>query len=333
MAKSNNQKLKLLYLIKILEEKTNEEHTLNATGLIEELEKYGITAERKSIYNDINQLIDFGYDIINVKSRENGGYYMASREFELAELKLLVDAVQSSKFITQKKSKELIGKLEKLTSKYEAKQLQRQVYVTSRVKTDNESIYYNVDELHKAIQENRKIQFQYLEWNTKKQLCPRKNGEPYIVSPYALLWNEEKYYLVGYSHSDEEIRHYRVDKMGQILILDEKQYENYENKETEFDIAAYSNKVFGMYGGSEKMVTLQFPNRLAGVVIDRFGKDVDIRKRDEGFFSVRVKVAISGQFFGYLAGLGSEVVILSPESVKEDFVAYLQELQKAYIVK
>ncbi|MDE5932053.1 MAG: WYL domain-containing protein, partial [Lachnospiraceae bacterium] len=154
MPKSMNQKLKLLYILKILSEQTDEEHYMSAGALIEELAKYDIKAERKSIYDDMNQLMDFGYDIILVKSRVNGGYYLAGRDFELAELKLLVEVVQSSKFLTQKKSKELIGKIEKLASKWDAKQLQRQVYVANRIKTANESIYYIVDDIHRAIQNN-----------------------------------------------------------------------------------------------------------------------------------------------------------------------------------
>ncbi len=176
MPKSTNQKLKLLYILKILSEQTDEAHYMSTGDLIEELAKYGIRAERKSIYDDLNQLTDFGYDIIHVKSRINGGYYLAGRDFELAELKLLVEVVQSSKFLTQKKSKELIGKIEKLASKWDARQLQRQVYVANRIKTANESIYYIVDDIHKAMQNNEQISFQYLEWNLERQLVPRKGG-------------------------------------------------------------------------------------------------------------------------------------------------------------
>ena len=172
MPKSTNQKLKLLYILKILSEQTDEEHYISTGDLIEELAKYDIKAERKSIYDDMNQLIDFGYDIILVKSRVNGGYYLTGRDFELAELKLLVEVVQSSKFLTQKKSKELIGKIEKLASKWDAKQLQRQVYVANRIKTANESIYYIVDDIHRAIQNNEQISFQYLEWNLEKSALP-----------------------------------------------------------------------------------------------------------------------------------------------------------------
>ena len=324
MAKTYNQKTKLLHIIKILMEKTDENHYLTAAGLIDELDKIGIRAERKSIYSDIAELTDFGYDIIHVKSRTNGGYYLAGRDFELAELKLLVDAVQSSRFITRKKSTELIKKIEKLTSSHEAKSLQRQVYVTSRIKTDNESIYYNIDDIHNAIQNNKKIKFQYLDWTVSKELKPRRNGQWYEVSPYALVWAEERYYLVGYSTLDMEIRHYRVDKIGKIELTNEKR-EGMENPAM-FDVAAYSNKVFGMYGGEEESITIAFPEKLIGVFIDRFGKDIDIRKRDEGLLSVRTRIVPSGQFYGWICGLGKEVNILAPEKVKEDYCIYLHEV-------
>ena len=324
MAKTYNQKMKLLHILHLLMEKTDENHYLNAADLIEELDKVGIRAERKSIYSDIGELIDYGYDIVHIKRRANGGYYLASRDFELAELKLLVDAVQSSKFITKKKSTELIKKIEKLTSVYEAKKLQRQVYVKNRIKTDNESIYYNIDDIHSAIMNNNKIKFQYMDWTISKELKPRKNGQWYEVSPYALIWAEERYYLVGYSSMEKEIRHYRVDKIGKISILKELR-KGMDNPGT-FDVAAYSNKVFGMYGDKTEVVTISCPQKLIGVFLDRFGKEIDIRQREEDMLSVRIHVALSGQFYGWLAGLGKEVTILAPEMVKEDYCNYLKEV-------
>lgn len=324
MAKTYNQKMKLLHILRVLNEKTDDKHYLTAAQLIEELDKEGISAERKSIYHDIEELIEYGYDIIHVKSRTNGGYYMGSRDFELAELKLLVDAVQSSKFITKKKSSELIKKIEKLTSVYEAKALQRQVYVTNRIKTDNESVYYIIDDIHNAIQNNNKIKFQYMDYSITKELKPRKNGQWYEVSPAALIWEDERYYLVGYSTLDQEIRHYRVDKIGKISVLDEKREglgeENY------LDVADYAKKVFGMYGGEPEGVTIGFPEKLIGVFVDRFGKEIDIHKREAGYLSVRVSVVLSGQFYGWIAGLGSGVKILSPQKVRDEYCNYLEEV-------
>lgn len=331
MAKSVNQKLKLLYLIEMLQEKTDEEHFLSMQEILEGLALKGISAERKSIYDDMEQLTQFGYDIIYVKSRTNGGYYLASREFELAELKLLVDAVQASKFITAKKSRELIGKIETLTSKTEAKKLQRQVLVAGRIKTENESIYYSIDAIHRAIQNDVQIQFSYLEWNMKKELQPKGDGKLYQVSPLILLWQEENYYLVAYEDATEMIKHYRVDKMGN-LNLTERKRAGRELLET-MDMASYTKQTFGMFGGKESMVTLEFSNRLIGVVIDRFGKDVSIRPIDSERFRIRVSVIISSQFFGWLTGMGSGVVLTGPDETVKLYLEYLNEIQKQYDIK
>ena len=329
MPKSTNQKLKLLYILKILSEQTDEEHYISTGDLIEELTKYEIRAERKSIYDDMNQLTDFGYDIVHVKSRVNGGYYLAGRDFELAELKLLVEVVQSSKFLTQKKSRELIGKIEKLASKWDANKLQRQVYVANRIKTANESIYYIVDDIHRAIQDNDQISFQYLEWNLAKELVPRRDGRRYRVSPWALTCKDENYYLIAHDGEEDKIKHFRVDKMGKIEILSGTKREGAALFER-FDIADYANKTFGMYGGREETVTLEFENRLIGVVIDRFGKDVTMRQRDAEHFTVRVKVAVSGQFFGWMTGLGAGACIVSPKEVTEAYQAHLQAVLAQY---
>ena len=329
MPKSSNQKLKLLYIVKILSEQTDENHCMSTQRLIEELARYDIKAERKSIYDDMNQLMDFGYDIILSKAKDNGGYYMASRDFELAELKLLVEVVQASRFITQKKSTELIDKIEKLTSKADARQLQRQVYVANRIKTANESIYYIVDDIHRAIQNNEQISFQYLEWNLEKELVPRKDGMQYQVSPWALTCKDENYYLIAHDKAEDKIKHFRVDKMGSIEVLKDCKREGGKLFERS-DIAAYANKTFSMYGGEEETVTLQFANHLIGVVMDRFGKEVSVRKRDDEHFSVRVQVAVSGQFFGWLTGLGDGAKIIAPESVKETYRKHLQIMLAQY---
>ena len=330
MAKSANQKLKLLYLLKILTEQSDEEHCMSAQALIDALGVYDVKAERKSIYDDIAQLIDFGYDIILVKAKSGGGYYLAGREFELAELKLLVETVQASRFLTLKKSRELIAKIEKLASKSEAGQLQRQVYVANRIKTANESIYYIVDDIHRAIQNNEQISFQYLEWNLEKELVPRKDGKIYRISPWALTCKDENYYLIAHENESDSIKHFRVDKMGHIQVLSGVAREGAELFER-FDIAAYANKTFGMYGGREEIVTLEFENRFIGVVLDRFGKEVSIRKRDGEHFSVRVQVALSGQFYGWLTGLGAGAKIIAPTEVVEEYRNYLQDAMSQYI--
>lgn len=324
MPKSEKQKLKLLYLLKILTEQTDEQHPMPMAVLLEKLRAEEIGAERKSVYNDINCLIDFGVDIVFDSARNNGGYYLASRDFELPECKLLVDAVSASRFITKSKSEQLIRKIEKLASMHEAVQLQRQVYTSGQIKNENESIYYHVDAIHTAIHENRQISFPYLEWNLQKKLVPRKGGEPYRISPWSLMWNDENYYLIGYDAQAGMLKHFRVDKIGPIEMLKERR----EGEEVfrKCDLSAYSAKTFGMYGGEETIVTLGFPNALVGVVIDRFGKDIVIRKQPKDYFEVHVKVMVSRQFYGWLAGIGKEAKVISPESVREGYREYLCEI-------
>lgn len=315
MPKGANQKLKLIYLIKIMLEKTDEEHGLTRTEIESALEAYGVTAERKSIYSDFEALGELGIDVMKKQNGKTHTYHVVSRQFELAELKLLVDAIQASKFITEKKSKQLIKKLESLASSHEAKQLQRQVYVSGRIKTMNESIYYNVDEIHKAIATNKKIRFQYFQWNIKKETELRKDGKYYEISPWALSWYDENYYMIGYDSEEKKIKHYRVDKMLKSTCMEEIR----EGKELfdSFDIAAYTRKNFGMYGGEEQSVKLEFDNRLVGVVIDRFGKDIIIAPAGNDRFTIKVDVAVSDQFLGWIFALGDGAKILGPENVVE----------------
>ena len=322
-----NQKKKLLSLMQILKERTDENHLMSAADLCNALEEYGITAERKSIYSDIEALQDYGMDIVQKKGT-NSGYYVASREFELAELKLLVDAAQASKFITKKKTEELIKKLEGLTSRYEARQLQRDVYIYNRTKAQNETIFYNVDYVHDAMNANVQIRFQYSEWTVKKELKLKKDGAFYVVSPWALTWDDENYYLIAYDAGADMIKHYRVDKMQKISLLEEKRIGR--EKFQEFDLAAFAKKTFGMYGGSDEHVTLRCKNHLAGVVIDRFGQDTFMIPGDDGYFKAKVLVSVSPQFFGWVTGIGDGMQILGPESVREQYKAYLTGLLEQY---
>lgn len=327
MAKSANQKLKLLYILQLLHEKTDEIHAVTTNEIIEYLTQYDITAERKSIYADIAALQDFGIDILKVNTRP-GGYYLASREFELAELKLLVDSVQSSKFITQKKSRTLIGKLGTLASTYEAKQLSRQVVVTNRNKAVNENIYYNVDMIYNGIGANVKIRFQYYEWTIAKEMKLRKDGAFYEVSPFILTWDDENYYLIAYDEQADMIKHFRVDKMLKIALTKEPRTgrERFED----FDIASYSKKTFGMFAGEEETVTVNCENSMIGVVLDRFGKDISVRKVDENHFRARLNVAVSPQFFGWLGGLGTKIKIVEPKEVRKRYIEYLEDIKNLY---
>lgn len=327
MAKSYNQKMKILYIMKIFLEKTDENHILSMKEIIAELGRYDIKAERKSIYDDIEALRLFGFDII-CKKGKNSGYCLASREFELPELKLLVDAVQSFKFITAKKSTALIKKLESLMSRHEAGQLQRQVVVADRIKTMNESIYYSVDKIHTAILNNVKILFTYSEWTVKKEVKLKKDGEKYSISPWALVWSDENYYMVGYDSISKKVKHYRVDKMMSVEISKSKR----EGKEyfDKFNAADFSRKTFGMFGGDEHTLTVKFENKFIGVVIDRFGKDVTTIVLDNEHFAARLRVVVSNQFFGWLSALGKGVTILEPENVKDDYKSFLKDLLNQY---
>jgi len=328
MAKGSNQKLKLVHLIRILLEKTDDTHGITMQEILHELEVCGITAERKSIYSDFEALHELGYEVIGVPCGKTYEYHLAGRPFELAELKLLVDAIQSSKFITEKKTTELIGKLERLVSCHEARQLQRQVFVAGRIKTMNESIYYNVDEIHNAISSNRMIRFQYFQWNLKKEAVLRKDGAFYEISPWVLSWEDENYYLIGYDAQAGKVKHYRVDKMLKISCMDSPRQggEHFDK----FDMASYSRKSFGMFGGQEETVKLEFVNELAGVVIDRFGKDIMLIPADDTHFRVNVDVAVSGQFFGWIFALGDGARIVGPEHVAEQMRDHALQTWKNY---
>ena len=315
MPKGSNQKFKLYRLAQIMLERTDEEHYISMPEIMAALSEYDVTADRKSIYNDLRDLNVFGIEVEGEPIGNRYHYHVTNRSFELPELKLLVDAIQSSKFITEKKSYALIKKLETLASKYDAQKLQRQVYVSGRIKTMNESIYYTVDAIHNAISENKKIKFQYFQWNAKKEMELRHNGAWYHISPWGLSWDDENYYLVGYDTDAGMIKHYRVDKMLHIKISDESR----EGKEhfKKLDMADYAKKSFGMFGGKEQTVKLSVHNKLAGVIIDRFGKDVMMISADEEHFNVNVDVRVSRQFLGWVFSLGSDIQIVGPDDVVE----------------
>lgn len=320
-------KLRMLYIMKILSEKSDERHTLSAADINRLLQDYGMAADRKTIYSDIETLREFHIDIVQAKGT-NGGYYIGSREFELPELKLLVDAVQTSKFISCKKSKELIRKLENLTNEYDARLLQRNVFIYNRPETKNETIYYNVNEIHTAILENYQIRYQYAEWTVQKKLIPKKNGAVYMVSPWALTWDDANYYLIAYDKTEDVIKHYRVDKMQQVQIIEKERVGR--ERFQKFDLAEFAKKTFGMYGGQDVEVTLTCCNELAGVIIDRFGKETILIPIDEEHFRVHILVAVSRQFFGWLTGIGKEMKIESPKFVREEYRKYLQEILQDY---
>ena len=316
--------LKTFYLLEILMERTDEDHPLNGTALVKILESdYQIHVDRTTVYSQIRRISDAGVDIV-CRDGRSGGYYVGSRQFELAELKLLVDAVQSSKFITQKKSAQRIRKLESLCSREEAKQLGSQVTIFNRPKTPNETIYYNVDMIHSAIFQNHQITYQYVEWTMNKETVPRHGGAYYNVSPLHLIWDDENYYLIAFDEVSKQIRHYRVDKMRDMTIQEDKR--SSEALEEEIDVGAFSRKTFGMFSGVDVKVSFRGKRHLAGVILDRFGSDIWMRPLDEDTFSAQVTVTVSRQFFGWMTAIGPDLTITGPEEVKEEYRAYLMEI-------
>ena len=307
MPKSFQQKLKILYLMRVFSEKTDEAHPMSVKDLISYLESLGIHAERKTIYDDIETLRVFGMDIMNRRERPSG-FYLASREFETAELKLLVDAVQFSRFLTVGKS--------------------RQAIVLDQVKNTNESIYYNVDEIHRAISQNRQISFQYTEWTVSKEKHLKKGGARYQISPWQMIWQDGNYYLIGVDEKSGIVKHYRVDKM--LKIFTENEARNGAELFRKFDSARFAAATFGMFGGREEKVNLEFENHLVGVMIDRFGQDIMIMSKDNEHSVTRVQVNVSTQFYGWLAALGNSVRVISPENVRKEYRDFLRKALENY---
>ncbi len=334
MPKNPKQKQKLLYIMKFFLEKTDEEYGVTVADIIDYLDDYGITAERKSIYNDIECLRDFGMDIVKSKVGKISLFSLVSRDFTLEEIKLLIDAVQSSKFITLKKSRELIRKIETLTSENQAKELHRQVIVANRVKNSNEEIYRNIDSINRAINKKRKIGFYYTQWavsriGAKKIVKVRRHdGMRYLLTPKALTWDDENYYLIAYDKDAEKLKHFRVDKMESISVEEERA--DSTKAVDKFDLAVYTKQVFGMYGGDTVNVKLRFDDSLIGVVIDRFSDKVFIQPHNDGSFTMSTEVMLSPQFFGWLFSFGDKVKIVSPKAAVNGFGEWLDSVKAQY---
>lgn len=330
MPRSENQKLKLYYIIELFKKKSSEDNPLSVADIIDYLSKKGIKAERKSIYRDIEAMMNLGFDIVPVHNKRFS-YYLGERDFQVAELRLLVDAVQASRFITAKKSQELIKKLESLIAEGDAQKLQSQVFVTNRIKSSNESIYYTVDAIHNAIQNDVKINFYYFDWDVKKEKIFRHKKKKYCISPWSLIWNNENYYLLGYDSDEEIIKHYRVDRMISLEISDDER----EGREAfeKIDIERYSECYFGMYSGEIQKVTLNCSNKVINAIIDKFGKDIEfLPSKDENSFNINVQVAVSPVFFSWVFMFGGDVKIIAPQRIVKELEnmarKYLEEADK-----
>ncbi len=319
MARSTNQKLKLFHLLDILAEETDENHTLSIADIIDKLDNRGISAERKALYTDIAALCDYGYAI----EKSGRGYYLAERDYELAELKTLVDIIQSSGFLTAKKCSAITKKLYKQTSRYGAAELDRQIHTTS-ARTPNEKIFYTVDAIHRAVRDDKKITFSYFRYNSRKELVEKEEGYVYSVSPFSLIFDNENYYLIAFFEETGEVRHYRVDRMQNVNISKESRSD--ESRKCAPDMSRYDSKSFGMFGGNETLVTLHCDSSMAGAIIDRFGEEPTFILHDDGSFDITVRVFVSPQFFGWLAGLGTYVKIKAPEATKAEYKNYLKEI-------
>lgn len=326
MAKSLYQQQKLLRLQQIFLQETDEQHGLTMEEILARLSAYGIQAERKSIYENIETLNACGMDILKERRNSKTYYYSVGREFEEAEVRLLADAVASSRFITVKKSEELLKKLTTLTSRHHGAELRRQLYVASRIKNMNETVYYILDELNRAIHRNVAISFCYYDWTLERgtlQKTARHGGRQYTISPWQLLWQDELYYLIAFDHTSQEIRHYRVDRMGLITLTDLPRQG--EEAFQQIRMENYTSRLFGMFGGKSQWVTLSFPARFLDIMVDRFGKDLRPTLLKNGDLEIRAEVIPSLPFYGWLFSLGKEVQLTEPLALREEYKTYLQE--------
>ncbi len=331
MAKTAGTKLRVLLVYEILREKSSPERPLTVPEIQEELARRGVECDRKSVYSDIGALCDFGYEIEQKRGRD-GGYFLRGRDFELGELKLLVDAVQSSKFITPERSRELIAKLVALAGERDAGSLSRQVFITNRVKTANESVLRSVDAIHTAIAENRQIEFDYTDWAVNfgpgETFVRRRRGERRRVSPAALAWDDENYYLISYDSARGERRNFRVDKMENIVIADEPRDRRWDYGA--FDPGAYSREMFGMFHGDRRQVKLRFERRFAGVAVDRLGRDVHVSPDGDSHFLLTCEVEVSPQFFAWLIGLEGGAELLEPKDAREALKRLVAAAEEMY---
>lgn len=328
--KGENQKLKLIYLIEILTKYTDEEHLLNATEIIAKLHSYGIDAERKSVYSDIKLLVDNKILDIEQVSGRYGGFHVLNRKFELAELKLLVDAVQASKFITNKQCAELIKKIADFSSVYDENKLSRSVYIYDRASENSRNTFYAIDTIHTAISENKAISFKYSYMKPDGKREMKHDGTEYNVSPYALLWRDENYYLVAFDHHAKCMRHYRVDRTENIRVTDEIRIgrEAFEA----VSLSNYSSNVFEMFGGDEYIVHFECDSSLAGAMFDRFGSSLRTSPKGDKF-EFYAPIQESVRFYGWVFGFEGKLKILSPQHIVDGYLNQIKKVAQSYDLK
>ncbi len=319
------QKLRILNILKILQEESNENNRFTANMLIKKLDRLGIKSERKTIYSDIEALTRFGIDIIN-----RNGYFIGSRQFENAELKIITDCINSSHFITEKKTRSLIKKVEGLTDIHSAKALHKQAYTTDFIKTSNEGIYYNVDILQTAIEKGKKVSFKYFSYNVDKTKNYRNGGNSYTVSPFALVSTNENYYLLAHHSKRLGLTHYRVDRMTDLAISRTASVDIEEIMGREFNLSDYTKKMFGMYSGELKGVKIKCDNSLINVVMDKFGEGVFLHPEGENHFVFSVNINVSPTFFGWVFTFGDGMEIVSPPEVKDEYYENLCKVMHKY---
>lgn len=328
MSKKSNQKLRLLYMKDILERHTDENHGISREDFERFLSHQDVEAPtRKTFYGDLKELEQYGMDI--ERDPYGKSYKLLSREFDLPQIKLIIDAIQSSKSIPASMTKEIIGKLGTLCSEHQARELKRDVIVSGRVKTLNEGAQNNIDHIHTAISNDKQISFKYFDYDIDLKRHYRNRGERYIVSPFALVYSDENYYLLAYPPNYKEIRHYRVDRMENVRILEENMREGKEAF-AKMDMAKYQKYTFGMYSGEVKKVSMVFTNDMMNAVVDRFGHDIMVHREDDRHFRVSVDVAISPQFYGWVFGLEKKVKIVAPEDVRQGYLDMMKGVREKY---
>ncbi len=332
MAGVKNSKLKLLYLAEIFEKKTDEDNLISANKICDELEKLGVTAERKSIYKDIDVLREYGYDIIHVGSRSSGGYFLGERKFELAEIRLLSDAVQAANFISPKKTRELVEKIESFASDKQAKILHSQVYVDNRPKCKNEEIFYTITFLDEAITKGVKVKFTYTRRKITEEFKTATEDKIFTVSPYALIWSDDHYYVVCNNEKYNNLMHLRIDRIKQVHILDEKarHFSEVSSYKSSFDAADYASKLFNMYSGEQKPIELICENELLETMMDRFGERVRVQKVDDEHFLLRTNAAISDGLVAWVLQFGGRVTVRMPNELISSVKQKAAEIVEKY---